>query len=210
MENEEKKITNPAPPATPEKPKKQDKLDQEMNAQLREKERILAARNDETGDGKVDIQDLKTQLNRIEAQLSLQDGQNRKIMRNQKLRLILTCVLSVLLAVVVGILWYRTNLAYDNILASCEQVNQIAARLNDSLATLETEELNQLMHDLPIVTDQIKAIDVDALNEVLTRLPTVMDTVAQLQTQINGIAEMFNGLSSLGGLGNLLGMATGG
>ena len=37
----------------------------------------LNATDDETGDGKVDALDLKHQLDRMEAQLELQDQQNR-------------------------------------------------------------------------------------------------------------------------------------
>ena len=59
-----------------------------MDAALEARVQALDAANDETGDGKVDWQDLKSQLNRIEAQLELQDKQNRSIMKNQRLRLI--------------------------------------------------------------------------------------------------------------------------
>ena len=40
-----------------------------MDAALEARVQALDAANDETGDGKVDWQDLKSQLNRIEAQL---------------------------------------------------------------------------------------------------------------------------------------------
>ena len=68
-----------------------------MDAALEARVQALDAANDETGDGKVDWQDLKSQLNRIEAQLELQDKQNRSIMKNQRLRLILSVVLAVVL-----------------------------------------------------------------------------------------------------------------
>ena len=43
--------------------------DRMMDEQLQKKVADLTARNDETGDGKLDAADLKAQLNRLEAQL---------------------------------------------------------------------------------------------------------------------------------------------
>ena len=59
-----------------------EKLDRKMDEQLETRVAELTANNDETGDGKLDAADLKAQLNRIEAQLELQDAQNRSIMKN--------------------------------------------------------------------------------------------------------------------------------
>ena len=57
-----------------------------------------------TPDGRIDLADLKHQLDRLEAQLALQDRQNRTLLRNQRLRmavggavLVLVCVLAVVL-----------------------------------------------------------------------------------------------------------------
>ena len=97
-----------------------------MDAALEARVQALDVASDETGDGKVDWQDLKSQLNRIEAQLELQDKQNRSIMKNQRFRLILSVVLAVVLVGAVAFLWLRTNAAYEKILVTCEQVNQLA------------------------------------------------------------------------------------
>ena len=56
-----------------------EKLNRKMDEQLASRVAELDAHNDETGDGKLDAADLKAQLNRIEAQLELQDEQNRGI-----------------------------------------------------------------------------------------------------------------------------------
>ena len=170
-----------------------------MDAALEARAQALDAANDETGDGKVDWQDLKSQLNRIEAQLELQDKQNRNIMKNQRLRLILSVVLAVLLVGAVAFLWLRTNAAYEKILVTCEQVNQLAETVQGSLSTLDKEELDQLMQDLPELTQQLKSVDVESLNEVMTRLPALMDTVANLQEQVNSLMEFLSNFS-LGGL----------
>ena len=52
----------------------------------------LTRANDENQDGRLDAADLKAQLNRIEAQLELQDQQNRGIIANQHKRMILSVV----------------------------------------------------------------------------------------------------------------------
>ena len=125
-----------------------------MDAALEARVQALDAASDETGDGKVDWQDLKSQLNRIEAQLELQDRQNRSIMKNQRLRLILSVVLAVVLVGAVAFLWLRTNAAYEKILVTCEQVNQLAETVEGSLNTRDKEELDQLMQDLPYLFDR--------------------------------------------------------
>ena len=73
----------------------------------------LQAGDDETGDGKVDIADLKRQLDRIEAQLELQDAQNRRLLRSQRQRLILNIVVLAAFAVLAGVLLYYSRIAYD-------------------------------------------------------------------------------------------------
>ena len=79
-----------------------EKLDRKMDEQLETRVAELTANNDETGDGKLDAADLKAQLNRIEAQLELQDAQNRSIMKNQRLRMLLSIVITVVLLVEIG------------------------------------------------------------------------------------------------------------
>ena len=54
-----------------------EKLNKQMDDALNTKVAALNATDDETGDGKVDALDLKHQLDRMEAQLELQDQQNR-------------------------------------------------------------------------------------------------------------------------------------
>lgn len=52
-----------------------EKLNKQMDDALNTKVAALNATDDETGDGKVDALDLKHQLDRVEAQLELQDQQ---------------------------------------------------------------------------------------------------------------------------------------
>lgn len=61
-----------------------EKLNKQMDDVLNTKVAALNATDDETGDGKVDALDLKHQLDRVEAQLELQDQQNRALLRSQK------------------------------------------------------------------------------------------------------------------------------
>ena len=63
------------------------KDDAAMDEALRAKTAALQANDDETGDGRIDLADLKHQLDRLEAQLALQDRQNRTLLRNQRLRM---------------------------------------------------------------------------------------------------------------------------
>lgn len=181
-----------------------DKINRNMEEQLQARTAALHAADDETGDGKVDWADMKKQLDRIEAQLELQDMQNRRLLYNQKLRLVLTCVLALLLAVAVGFLWLRTNQAYQEILTACRQVNELAATVQDSVDALDPDELAAMMESLPQITEQLKSIDAEALNEVLARLPDLMDNVAAIQQQIDAINSWFSKFSSTS-LGALLG-----
>lgn len=181
-----------------------EKMNRAMDEQLKKRTAALHAADDETGDGKVDWADMKKQLDRIEAQLELQDQQNRKLLYNQRLRLVLTCVLAVLLAAAVGLLWYRTNEAYREILAACEQVNELSGTVQSSLDALDPAELESMVEDLPQITEQLKSVDVDALNTVLTKLPELMDNVAAIQQQIDAINAWYTKFTS-SGLGAFLG-----
>lgn len=177
-----------------------DKINRAMDEQLQKRVADLTAHNDETGDGKLDAADLKAQLNRIEAQLELQDRQNRNIMRNQRLRMMLSIAITVVLLVALGVFWYYSRIAYHQVMDSTTQVNELVQTLQNSLNTLDPEELDNMMQDLPEITEQLKRIDVDALNQVLDGLPTLMDSVNKLQTQVQSISNLVSG-----GLGSLFG-----
>lgn len=170
-----------------------------MDEQLKARVDDLTRSNDENRDGKLDAADLKAQLNRIEAQLELQDRQNRGIIANQRKRMILSVVLVVVILAALVFFGWRMNIAYNNVMDACSRVNDLADTVNTSLATLDQSELDAMMQDLPEITDQLKKIDVDALNNVLTQLPALMDTVNSLQSQVQSIVNLFSGLSSVFG-----------
>ena len=173
---------------------KEETSSEAMQRELDDKVAALHAADDETRDGKVDLADMKLQLDRIEAQLDLQDKQNRTLLHNQKTRFIFSCIVMVVLCVVVGVLWYNTNIAYQNIQQTCAQVDEIAGTLQQSLDKLDSAELDAMMEDLPAVADKLAAVDVDSLNLVLTKLPAIMDSLTALQNQMNGISTFVNGL----------------
>ncbi len=135
-----------------------------MDEQLKARVDDLTRSNDENRDGKLDAADLKAQLNRIEAQLELQDRQNRGIIANQRKRMILSVVLVVVILAALAFFGWRMNIAYNNVMDACSRVNDLADTVNTSLATLDQSELDAMMQDLPEITDQLKKIDVDALN----------------------------------------------
>lgn len=170
-----------------------------MDEQLKARVDDLARSNDENRDDKLDAADLKAQLNRIEAQLELQDRQNRGIIANQRKRMILSVVLVVVILAALAFFGWRMNIAYNNVMDACSRVNDLADTVNTSLATLDQSELDAMMQDLPEITDQLKKIDVDALNNALTQLPALMDTVNSLQSQVQSIVNLFSGLSSVFG-----------
>ena len=170
-----------------------------MDEQLKARVDDLTRSNDENRDGKLDAADLKAQLNRIEAQLELQDRQNRGIIANQRKRMILSVVLVVVILAALAFFGWRMNIAYNNVMDACSRVNDLADTVNTSLATLDQSELDAMMQDLPEITDQLKKIDVDALNNALTQLPALMDTVKSLQSQVQSIVNLFSGLSSVFG-----------
>lgn len=171
------------------------KIDEQLKARVDD----LTRSNDENRDGKLDAADLKAQLNRIEAQLELQDRQNRGIIANQRKRMILSVVLVVVILAALAFFGWRMNIAYNNVMDACSRVNDLADTVNTSLATLDQSELDAMMQDLPEITDQLKKIDVDALNNALTQLPALMDTVNSLQSQVQSIVNLFSGLSSVFG-----------
>ena len=166
-----------------------EKLNKQMDDALNTKVAALNATDDETGDGKVDALDLKHQLDRVEAQLELQDQQNRALLRSQKRLLWAAIAIVVVLCLIMGGLLLRFNTAYNQVITTCAQVNEIAGTLQDSLAKLDTEQLDSMMQTLPDIADKLSQIDVDALNDVMAKLPATMDAVAQLQQQLNSVAS---------------------
>ena len=75
----------------------------------------------------------------------------------------------------------------------------MADTLQTSLDTLDPDELNSMMQDLPAITEQLKQLDVNSLNTVLQGLPTLMDNVNKLQQQVESITSTFNSIGSLFG-----------
>ena len=171
-----------------------EKLNKQMDDALNTKVAALNATDDETGDGKVDALDLKHQLDRVEAQLELQDQQNRALLRSQKRLLWAAIAIVVVLCLLMGGL-----LAYNQVITTCAQVNEIAGTLQDSLAKLDTEQLDSMMQTLPNIADKLSQIDVDALNDVMAKLPATMDAVAQLQQQLNSVASFLGNVGSIFG-----------
>lgn len=155
--------------------------------------------NDENRDGRLDAADLKAQLNRIEAQLELQDQQNRGIIANQRKRMVLNVVLCAIILAALAFFSWRMNEAYVNVMDACNRVNDLADTVQTSLDTLDQAQLDSMMQDLPEITAQLKKVDVDALNKVLTELPALMDTVNSLQTQVQNISNWFSSLGSVFG-----------
>lgn len=177
-----------------------EKLNKQMDDALNTKVTALNATDDETGDGKVDALDLKHQLDRVEAQLELQDQQNRALLRSQKRLLWAAIAIVVVLCLIMGgLLLLRFNTAYNEVIITCAQVNEIAGTLQDSLAKLDTEQLDSMMQTLPDIADKLSQIDVDALNDVMAKLPATMDAVAQLQQQLNSVASFLGNVGSIFG-----------
>lgn len=176
-----------------------EKLNKQMDDALNTKVAALNATDDETGDGKVDTLDLKHQLDRVEAQLELQDQQNRALLRSQKRLLWAAIAIVVVLCLIMGGLLLQFNTAYNQVITTCAQVNEIADTLQDSLAKLDTEQLDSMMQTLPDIADKLSQIDVDALNDVMAKLPATMDAVAQLQQQLNSVASFLGNVGSIFG-----------
>lgn len=174
-------------------------LNTQMDDQLKNRVAELNRGNDENRDGRLDAADLKAQLNRIEAQLELQDQQNRGIIANQRRRMILSVVLCAIILAALAFFSWRMNEAYVNVMDACNRVNDLADTVQTSLDTLDQAQLDSMMQDLPEITAQLKKVDVDALNKVLTELPALMDTVNSLQTQVQSISNWFSSLGSVFG-----------
>lgn len=171
--------------------------DRMMDEQLQKKVADLTARNDETGDGKLDAADLKAQLNRLEAQLEPQDQQNRRIMRNQRLRMMMSVAITLVLLVALGAFWYYSHTAYTQVMDATSHVNELAATLQASLDSVDPEALDSMMQDLPQITEQLKRIDVDALNTVLDKLPALMNDLSQIQSRLDSLGAWFGNLGAM-------------
>ena len=174
-------------------------LNRQMDDQLKNRVAELNRGNDENRDGRLDAADLKAQLNRIEAQLELQDQQNRGIIANQRKRMVLSVVLCAIILAALAFFSWRMNEAYVNVMDACNRVNDLADTVQTSLDTLDQAQLDSMMQDLPEITAQLKKVDVDALNKVLTELPALMDTVNSLQAQVQSISSWFSSLGSVFG-----------
>ena len=159
-----------------------EKLNKQMDDTLNTKVAALNATDDETGDGKVDALDLKHQL-----------------LHSQKRLLWAAIAIVVVLCLIMGGLLLRFNTAYNEVIITCAQVNEIAGTLQNSLAKLDTEQLDRMMQTLPDIADKLSQIDVDALNDVMAKLPATMDAVAQLQQQLNSVASFLGNVGSIFG-----------
>ena len=174
-------------------------INEKMDAQLRTRVDELTRANDENQDGRLDAADLKAQLNRIEAQLELQDQQNRGIIANQRKRMVLSVVLCVIILAALAFFSWRMNEAYVNVMDACNRVNDLADTVQTSLDTLDQAQLDSMMQTLPDIADKLSQIDVDALNDVMAKLPATMDAVAQLQQQLNSVASFLGNVGSIFG-----------
>lgn len=151
---------------------------------------------------------LQAQLDRVEAQLAQQAEQNTRILRAQRLRLVLTCLLAAALCVAVVLLWRRVDAAMTDIQQASAEVEQLAGQVEAQLNTLDPEALNALLQQLPGLTQQLNDLDVDAVNEALRVLPDLMNTVKAVQEKVEGIQQWFGNLGS--GFSNGLGSWFGG
>ena len=131
-------------------------LNTQMDDQLKNRVAELNRANDENRDGRLDAADLKAQLNRIEAQLELQDQQNRGIIANQRKRMVLSVVLCVIILAALAFFSWRMNEAYVNVMDACNRVNDLADTVQTSLDTLDQAQLDSMMQDLPEITAQLK------------------------------------------------------
>ena len=87
--------------------------------------------------------------------------------------------------------------AYHTVLDTCNQVNELAGTLQDSLNTLDSAEPDAMMQTLPGIADKLSKIDVDALNSVMQKLPSALDTLTAMQEQINTISNFFGNLGTV-------------
>lgn len=184
-------------------------INKAMDKSLQDRVSVLHAQDDESKDGRIDVDDLKLQLDRIEAQLELQDQQNRALLKGQRIRLILTIALALILCGAVVFLWTRINNAYDNILQTSTQLNDLASQLQESLGEVDGQALHEVVKDLPGAMESLSELDVEALNEVLTRLPGVLDIITELQNKVAAVEDAINAFKEeFGNIGARLGIGS--
>ena len=113
-----------------------------MDEQLKARVDDLTRSNDENRDGKLDAADLKAQLNRMEAQLELQDRQNRGIIANQRKRMILSV---------------NTSLAtLDQ--SELDAMMQDLPEITDQLKKIDVDALNNALTQLPALMDTVNSL----------------------------------------------------
>ena len=83
----------------------------------------------------MDALDLKHQLDRVEAQLELQDQQNRALLRSQKRLLWAAIAIVVVLCLIMGGLLLRFNTAYNQVITTCAQESMNSLRAQRSLSS---------------------------------------------------------------------------
>ena len=143
----------------------------------------------------VDAADLKAQLDRIEAQLELQDAQNRTLLRHSRLRFCITAALALVACVFLGLMWVKMTAAYDEVMTTCGQLAQLSDSVQQTLDSLNTDDLNALLEQLPLAMEKLNDLDTDSLNQVMERLPQTMDALTALQQQFAGLSTLFGGLA---------------
>lgn len=110
-----------------------EKLNKQMNNALNTKVAALNATDDETGDGKVDALDLKHQLERVEAAAGIAGSAKPRPAVQPKAVLWAAIAIVVVLCLIMGGLLLRFNTAYNQVITTCAQVNEIAAPCRTAL-----------------------------------------------------------------------------
>ena len=90
-------------------------------------------------------------------------------MRNQRLRMLLSVIITIVLLVALGVFWYRTNIAYEQVM-NRPPTSRTGRHIAAEPGYRRPQALDSMMQDLPEITEQLKRIDIDALNRVLDGL----------------------------------------
>ena len=176
-----------------------DNLPRARNEQRKKKVPALPPQTDKPGADNRAAAHLKAQHTRIEAQRELQDKKTRRIMRNQKLRMTLSVVLTLILLISLAVFSYFSHNAYVEVMEATQHVNGLAETLQGSLDSVDPEARDSMMQDLPVITEQLKQVDVDSLNQVLEALPTLLDDVNKLKSQVETISGLLGSVGALFG-----------
>ena len=59
-----------------------------------------------------------------------------------------------MILVVLAFFGWRINVAYNNVMAACDRVNALADTVQTSLDTLDQSQLDDMMQDLPEITER--------------------------------------------------------